>query len=107
MHKRLQIITLIVALIFLAFMTISVLGIKPVLAQLPFGGPAILTQVCTGGFLYYVGPPALPPGLFFFPIPHIPLGLFVLGMASPIPVPCLVPGLPPSGYGFPVLFFGS
>jgi hypothetical protein len=108
MHNNFRIITLVAALVFLAIMTVSVLGIKPVMAQLPFGGPAVLTQVCTGGYLYYVGPPALPPGLFFFPVPQFPLGLFVLGMASPVPVPCWVPGSPsPSGYGLPVLFFGS
>jgi len=106
MWTKFKAIILILCLLIVSYIFIYVLIGKSVYAQIPFGGILTPPQVCLNGFLVYVGPPV--GGAFMFIIP--PVGVFVAGLAGPVLVPCMIPspvGPVPSGFGLPVILFGS
>ncbi len=82
-------------------------------AGVPFGGLVTFEYVCNTGFLVYVATAkgVIPFMWLWGNLPfasHIPPhpGQYLLGMASPTPVPCIL-GYIPIGAGLPIIYHGS
>ncbi|MCX6745513.1 MAG: hypothetical protein NTX00_00675 [Candidatus Parcubacteria bacterium] len=108
MKNFIKLIALFSILLSLSLIASSVLGSRPVFAQLPFGGQTTLISPCTSGqfLVMVVNPGGIGSGTILLPI--FPL-LLAVGNYAPAPVPCLWPPPPFSvivGYGYPAIIFG-
>lgn len=84
--------------------------------SVPFGGIVTIVHPCDTGLIVYVklmsAPYTVIPFMWFagdLPfLSHIPPhpGQYLLGMAEPAPIPCLI-GPAPTGAGAPIVFHGS